>query len=277
MAEKSNVAQRPGFWLQKPNCGAKNKTAAVVRTRLNKTRSFTMSTLSPSAQASERTKAAVTAVPRIAVVIIAAYIAAQMIADITSVKIGEIAGLAVDMGTFIYPITFTLRDLVHKVLGKKNTRVLIISAAAINLFMVMYAAWAASVPSDLGSDPDGAFGNAYSMVFGPLWRITIASILAEVVSELADTEAYHWFVTKITREKQWARVLVSNSVSIPIDNAIFAIGAFGALPGLQDHFLTAPWAVVWEIFIFNLIVKFAVTLISLPMIYLTPDRNWEEQ
>ncbi|MEM7331499.1 MAG: queuosine precursor transporter [Chloroflexota bacterium] len=237
-----------------------------------------MSNNSPSVQTSERASSAVvTAVPRVAVVVIAAYIAAQMIADITSVKIGEIANLAVDMGTFIYPITFTLRDLVHKVLGRRNTRTLIISAAVINLFMVIYAAWAASVPGDVGSDPDGTFTAAYSMVFGPLWRITIASILAEVVSEMADTEAYHWFVTKITRKNQWARVLVSNAISIPIDNAIFAIGAFGALPGLQGHFLTLPWSVVWEIFVFNLIVKFAVTLVSLPMIYLTPDRDWENE
>lgn len=226
----------------------------------------------PAAQTASEPPGLTTAVPRIAIIAIAAYIGAQMIADITSVKIGEVAGLAVDMGTFIYPITFTLRDVVHKVVGKRNTRVLIIMAALINLFMVMYAAFAAAVPSDPAADPDGVFGEAYSMVFGPLWRITIASILAEVVSELADTEAYHWFVTKITRQKQWARVLVSNSISIPIDNAIFAIGAFGALPGLETHFLTAPWAIVWQIFIFNLIVKFLVTLISLPLIYLTPDR-----
>ena len=177
-------------------------------------------------------------VPRIAVVVVAAYIAAQMIADITSVKIGEVAGLAVDMGTFIYPITFTLRDLVHKVLGKRNAQVLIITAAVVNVLMVIYTAWAASVPADLGSDPDGAFTAAYGMVFGPLWRITIASILAEVVSELADTEAYHWFVTRVSRDRQWLRVLVSNAISIPIDNAIFAIGAFGALPLLGDHFLS---------------------------------------
>jgi uncharacterized integral membrane protein (TIGR00697 family) len=236
-----------------------------------------MSTLSPDARTEHQTAPYVTAVPRIVVIVIAAYVAAQMIADITSVKIGVIANLAVDMGTFIYPITFTLRDLVHKALGKRNTRVLIIMAAVINIFMVLYAAWAASIPSDPISDQGGVFGEAYSMVFGPLWRITAASILAEVVSELIDTEMYHWFVTKITREKQWARVLVSNSVSIPIDNAIFAVGAFGALPGLQNHFLTAPWEVVWQIFIFNLIVKFAVTIVSLPMIYLTPDRNWEDE
>ena len=57
---------------------------------------------------------------RVAVVVVAAYIAAQMMADIASLKIGVVAGLAVDMGTFVYPVTFTLRDLVHKTLGKRN-------------------------------------------------------------------------------------------------------------------------------------------------------------
>jgi len=65
---------------------------------------------------------------RLAIIIIAAYIAAQMLSDIASLKIGVVAGLAVDMGTFIYPITFTLRDLVHKTLGKRSAQLLINSA-----------------------------------------------------------------------------------------------------------------------------------------------------
>lgn len=213
----------------------------------------------------------VTAVPRIVVVLVAAYIGAQLLADITSLKIGVIAGMAVDMGTFIYPITFTLRDMVHKVMGKRNAQTLVLMAAVINLFMSVYLMWTASVPSD----PTWGLGEAYSAILGPLWRIVIASIVAEVVSELVDTEAYHWFVTRITTRYQWARVLVSNSISIPIDNMIFAVGAFGALPGLQNHFLTLPWGTVWQIFVFNLVVKFAVTLVSLPLIYASPDADWE--
>ncbi|MCA9934865.1 MAG: queuosine precursor transporter [Ardenticatenaceae bacterium] len=210
--------------------------------------------------------------PKIAVVVVAAYIGAQMLADITSLKIGLVAGLAVDMGTFIYPITFTLRDVVHKLLGKRNAQTLVITAGVINLVMAAYLAWTAVVPSD----PAWGLGAEYSAILGPLWRIVIASILAEVVSELVDTEVYHWFVTKITRRYQWARVLVSNSVSVPIDNVIFAIGAFGPLPFLQNHFLTLPWAVVWQIFIFNLLIKYGVTLVSLPFIYLSPDRDWSQ-
>jgi uncharacterized integral membrane protein (TIGR00697 family) len=205
-------------------------------------------------------------VPTAAVVVIAAYIGAQMLADIASLKIGLIFLLAVDMGTFVYPITFTLRDVAHKVLGKRAVRVLVVMAAVVNLFAALYLWWVRSVPSD----PSWGLGEQWADVFNPqlLWRIVFASIIAEVVSELVDTEVYHWFVTRVTTRHQWARVLVSNSVSIPIDNAIFAVGAFWGI---------LPPEVVWQIFLFNLAVKYAVTLVSLPLIYVTRDpETWED-
>ncbi len=201
--------------------------------------------------------ASASAVPVAAVLVTAAYIGAQMLSDIASLKIGVVFGLAVDMGTFIYPITFTLRDVVHKVLGKRNAQALILAAGTINLFMAGYLMWAASVPGD----PSWGLQEEFSAILSPVWRIVLASIVAEVFSELADTEIYHWWVTRVTRKHQWARVLVSNSVSVPIDNAIFSVGAFG---------WALPWSVVWEIFLFNLLVKYGMTLLSLPLIYLTP-------
>jgi uncharacterized integral membrane protein (TIGR00697 family) len=212
----------------------------------------------------------VQAVSTAAVVVIGAYIAAQMLADIASLKIGVVAGLAVDMGTFIYPITFTLRDMAHKLLGKRATQSMIFTAGAINLFMAGYLMWAATVESD----PSWGLGAEFSAVLAPVWRIVLASIIAEVVSELIDTEVYHLFVTRVTTRYQWLRVLTSNSVSVPVDNLIFALGAFAPITLLGMEGL--PWSVVWEIFLFNLIVKYAITLLSLPLIYTVPDRRWEE-
>jgi uncharacterized integral membrane protein (TIGR00697 family) len=216
-------------------------------------------------------RAAAASFSRAAVIVVSAYIGAQMLADIGSLKIGVVAGLAVDMGTFVYPATFTLRDMVHKQLGKRNAQTIIITAAIINLIMAAYLAWAASVPSD----PAWGLGGAFSSVLGPVWRIVTASIAAEIVSELIDTEVYHWFVKRVTTKYQWARVLVSNAVSVPIDSLIFTVLAFAPLPFLLDNPLTVPWEVVWQIFAFNVAVKFAVTLVSMPLIYATPDRDWE--
>ena len=196
----------------------------------------------------------------LAVIVISGYIAAQMLSDIASLKIGVVGGLSVDMGTFIYPITFTLRDVVHKVLGKNNTRILIFLAGVINLLMSAYLLWTAKVPGD----PGWGLNEEYAAILAPVWRIVIASIAAELISELIDTEVYHWFVTRITTRYQWARVLISNSVSVPVDNVIFAIGAFG---------FNLPWPVVWDIFLINLLVKYGVTILSLPLIYVTPQEQ----
>lgn len=195
-----------------------------------------------------------------AVVVVTAYIAAQMLSDIASLKIAFIAGFSIDAGTFIYPITFTLRDLVHKRLGKSVARTVIILAAGINLFMALFFQFAAWLPQD----PDWGMGREFAAILGPVWRIVIASIIAEVIAELIDTEVYEFWVNRITRRFQWARVLVSNSISVPVDSLIFCWGAFG---------FALPHSVVWSIFFANIIVKGLVTLISLPAIYLVKEKE----
>lgn|GEM_PF-138586 len=205
--------------------------------------------------------------PSSAIAIVSAYIAAQMLADISSVKIGIVAGLAVDMGTFVYPFTFTLRDSVHKVLGKSSARLLIVTAAVINVVMALYLWWVAGVPGD----PDWGLSAEFAAVLAPVGRIVVASIVAEVISELIDTEVYHWFVTRITTRHQWMRVVVSNGISIPIDSLVFSVLAFAPLPGFATGL---PWSVVWQIFLFNVGLKYAVTVVSVPLIYVVPDRDW---
>jgi uncharacterized integral membrane protein (TIGR00697 family) len=196
---------------------------------------------------------------------VSSYIAAQMLADVASLKIalipaGPIGSLSIDGGTFIYPLTFTLRDLVHKMLGKRAARVLIVAAAGINLFMAALFGFVSWLPPD----PSWALQAEFAAILGPVWRIVIASIIAEVVSELLDTEVYHLWVTRVTTRYQWARVLTSNVISVPVDSLIFSWIAFGS---------TLPSGVVWSIFWSNVLVKGAVTLLSLPGIYLVPERG----
>jgi len=193
------------------------------------------------------------------IAIISIYIAAQLLSDIASLKITLIAGFSMDAGTFIYPVTFTVRDLVHKRLGISAARSVIILAALINLFMAVFFHFVARLPQD----PAWGLGKEFAVILGPVWRIVIASIMAEVFSELIDTEVYHLWQSRITKRFQWMRVLSSNSVSIPIDSLIFCWGAFG---------LVLPSDVVWSIFWANVIVKSVVTLFSLPSIYLVREK-----
>jgi uncharacterized integral membrane protein (TIGR00697 family) len=193
-----------------------------------------------------------------ALTIVSLYIAAQIISDIASLKIAYLAGFSIDAGTFIYPLTFTLRDLVHKRLGKAAARQVIVLAGGINLFMAAFLAFAAWLPQDAA----WGMGEAFSLILGPVWRIVLASIVAELASELVDTEIYHLWVTRVTRGLQWMRVLSSNSVSVPLDSLIFCWGAFGGL---------LPAATVWSIFVSNIIVKMIMSVVSIPAIYMVAE------
>jgi uncharacterized integral membrane protein (TIGR00697 family) len=195
-----------------------------------------------------------------AVLVSVFYVAAQMMADIASLRIVLIAGFSIDGGTFVYPLTFTLRDMVHKVAGIKTARILIIAAAGVNLVMALLFKMVSILPADLTVGPQVEF----TRVLSPIWRIVGASILAEVISELIDTESYRIWVEKVTHKYHWARVLVSNAISIPVDSFLFSMLAFWGV---------FPSAVVFSIFLSNMIIKGITTIISIPGIYLVPEKS----
>ena len=95
---------------------------------------------------------------QVLVVVAVMYVAAQMLADITALRILSVAGLSVSGGTLIYPITFTLRDLVHKVSTAGIARILIFASAAINLFMALLFWLVAELPADLAVGEQAEFG-----------------------------------------------------------------------------------------------------------------------
>jgi hypothetical protein len=192
---------------------------------------------------------------RTLLIVSGAYVAAQMLADVASLRIIEIGGFAVDAGTLIYPFTFTLRDLVHKIAGKSAARTVIFLAAAINVFMAIFFWVVARLPADPITGPQLEFGEALS----PVWGIVVASILAEVVAELIDTEVYQRWVSRFGERRQWGRVLASNAVAIPIDSAVFV--------GLATLLGVFPAEVAWSIFWVNVVFKGVVTVVSIPWIY----------
>jgi hypothetical protein len=186
------------------------------------------------------------------------YVAAQIFSNIASSKIALIGGLSIDGGTIIYPITFTLRDLIHKSLGKKVARFIVFTAGLINAIVALLF-WIVTL---LPQDPGWGLQSEFALILGPVWRIVAASIVAQVAAELIDTEAYHFFVDKISQKHQWGRVLFSNAFSVPADSVIFCLIAFwGAM----------PMEVVISIIISNILVKGVVTIVSIPLIYTVPE------
>ncbi len=105
----------------------------------------------------------------------------------------------VSVATFIFGVTFTARDRVHNLLGRKKVYGMIGTAALLNL--------------------------AVTVLGGVEWRIVAASLTAIVLAETADTEIYQHFI-----DNTWGmRVLKSNAVSIPLDSLLFNVIAFAGI------------------------------------------------
>jgi uncharacterized integral membrane protein (TIGR00697 family) len=194
------------------------------------------------------------------IAVVALYISFQIFSDILAIKVASLFGIAFTVGTIIYPFTFTLRDMVHKILGKKGARQVVIWAGVLNLLMVGLFQLAILLP------PDSHWGiqNEFSIVLGSVWRIVVASILAEIISQLIDTEAYSFYVNKITKKYQWGRVLFSNFFASPVDSMVFVFVAFLGI---------LPMSVLWTMIGVQIVVKWLMAIISIPGIYLVKDKE----
>ena len=206
------------------------------------------------------------------VLLVGTYVMAQAIADIGATKLIEIGGVVMPGGTFIFALTFTLRDMIHKRLGREWARIAIFTAAALNVLLAVYMLMLSRLPS-----PEFfALGDAWNTIFAIVPAITIGSIVAELVSELTDTEVYHFWKTRFPAAPQWSRVLVSNAVSLPIDSIVFTLLAFVLLPPVFGAEAMPFGAAVTRIASGQILYKAVVTVASLPLIYTVKDRQLVE-
>ncbi len=183
------------------------------------------------------------------------YVIISMISNITSLRIISLFKFTMDAGTIFYPITFTLRDLIHKKDGKKSAIFVIWLAAGVNVLMFLSFYLVSILPPDMSVGKQLEFGK----VLNPSSRIVIGSILAMVIAETIDTKIYEFIKHKI-KKMYWLRVLVSNTISIPIDTTIMCFVAFYGVPGIDN-------SVLWAMIVSNIAIKMVISLISLFWIY----------
>jgi uncharacterized integral membrane protein (TIGR00697 family) len=183
--------------------------------------------------------------------VIGIYIACNIIANVTASKPVMVGGILVPAAVFIYTLTFTLIDLINEQLGKEGARQVVYAGFAANLLLAGYS-WLAVV---LPPAPFYQGQEAFAGVLGSTPRVVFASLTAYLVSSLIDVHFFAWWRERIGRGK-WMRVLTSNAVSTLIDSIVFiSIAFWGVLPVLpliQGQY----------------IVKMAVTVVSIPLIYL---------
>ncbi len=184
--------------------------------------------------------------------LIALYIACELIANITANKPIMIFGVSAPGGVFIYALTFTLIDLINEYFGKQGARRVIYAAFTANILFALYSAFILILPSPAFFTGQQAF----AQVLGSTPRIVSASLLAYIVSSLIDVEVFDAWKRKFGGYK-WARVLASNAVSTAVDSSLFVAAAFGGVLPLVP------------LIVGQYLIKMAITVVSVPLIYAT--------
>lgn len=192
---------------------------------------------------------------------IATYAIIAVASDIFANKMLNIGGLALAGGILLVPFSFTIRDMMHKLIGFENAKRVVWVTAIINLGIAALLMLLDAMPSAVpGAD------ELWHSVMGSSWRIIIASFLAQVVADLMDTYSFEFFTRKLKGKKTWLRVVGSNLISTPIDSILFTVIAFlGVLPA----------DVMINSIISSTVLKFAISLLAIPLAY-THEKGMEE-
>jgi uncharacterized integral membrane protein (TIGR00697 family) len=197
-----------------------------------------------------------------AIIICGLYLFFSFAGNIAATKVTYFGSLVMDAG-FIYSLTFTWRDLIHKQLGKNAAITTIWLSAAINLVAAIYFQIVVLMPAE----PSWAAAGgqvAWEFLFSLQFRIVLASIITALIAELIDTQVYHLWTRGVGLNRpQWSRVFASNSISIPVDSVLFPLIAFYGIIS-ADAMVQMFWT--------NIIVKAIVTLLAFWTIYLVPER-----
>ena len=197
-----------------------------------------------------------------AIVLCGLYLFFSFAGNIAATKVTYFGSLVMDAG-FIYSLTFTWRDLIHKQLGKSAAITTIWLSAAINLLAALYFQIVVLMPAEPSWAAAGG-QTAWEFIFSLQFRIVLASIITALIAELIDTQVYHLWTRGIGLNRpQWTRVFASNSISIPIDSVLFPLIAFFGIIS-ADAMVQMFWT--------NLIVKVIVTMLAFWTIYLVPER-----
>ncbi|MGL4524908.1 MAG: queuosine precursor transporter [Spirochaetia bacterium] len=198
--------------------------------------------------------------PILPVVLSCAYVFCSLLSNILSAKIilVPILNWAVDGGTILYPLSFVVRDMLHKSAGRKIARTTVVFSGVLVALMAMLIRLVIWLPPDPSWPLQSDFANALSST----WRLVFASISAQVLSNLLNTHLFGYALRRFPT-KDVAVSIGSNIVCLLFDTILFCLLAFA---------FAYPWVVVLQIILLNLMLKFLTALIFAPLLKLVKRR-----
>lgn len=186
------------------------------------------------------------------------YVTILLISNIVSTKLTQIGfsewKLTFDAGTFLFPLSYILWDILTEVYGYKQTKKIIWMWFVSMLFASLVIKWVEYLPSAI----DWPFQKDYSNILWATYRIMWASLIAYLVGEFVNSyilaKVKIWMKGKLL----FVRTISSTLLAQVFDTMIFVLIAFYGI---------YPNDVIIIIIISNYIFKVGVEVLFTPITY----------
>ena len=172
-------------------------------------------------------------------------------------KLTTIFGITTSVGIFMVPLTFLITDMVAEVYGKETAKWFVYTGVItllITLAYIVFFVWLA--PAERFSHNE-----EYKTVFGLSVRMTIASIVAFVISQTHDILAFEYWKKRTSGKMLWLRNNASTIVSQMLDTIIFMVIAFYHITPKFTFAFIVTLAIPYYLF------KVAFAIIDTPFVY----------
>jgi len=191
-------------------------------------------------------------------ILLGLFITSLILANTLGSKITTILGVRVSVGIFFVPLLFLITDIISEVHGFKKARNFFWISVMSMIFALIMMYLCIQLPAN------ETWGNqeAYQNIFGSSIRMTIASIIAFLISQYHDILSFEFWKKKTKGKFLWMRNNFSTIISQLLDTSIFMFVAF--------YKMTPKFTIP---FIFSLIIpywlfKIAFAILDTPLCYL---------
>lgn len=182
------------------------------------------------------------------------FIMGLVVSNVIAAKIISIGYFIFPASVLAYSITFLMTDVIGDVWGKKWARRVVYAGFVSSLIMIGLIYLSIVSPSaEIWKNQE-----AYNKIIGLSPRITLASLIAYLCSQMNDLWIFHLLKDKTGREKLWLRNNVSTSISQLIDQTLFVSLAFGGI---------IPFPSLVTMIFSGYLIKLMIALLDTPFAY----------
>jgi hypothetical protein len=187
-------------------------------------------------------------------VVAGVFITCLITANIIAVKLISIGGLILPAAIIIFPISYIFGDILTEVYGYRWARRVIWLGFFCNLIAVL-AIWLGGL---LPAAPVWGGQQAYESILGYAPRLLIASFIAYLVGEFANSFIMAKMKIRTKGRWLWTRTIGSTIVGQGLDATVFIIVAFVG---------TQPWGILGIIILTHWLVKTGYEVLATPFTY----------